>query len=93
VFRDGSQRLVVDLESIYHVLETDVFRTLDVELARREDVANGAIQRGQRIHRIRRLEQRVGGFRYRKVQPSGDGKVEESYEATSPWVIAPALER
>jgi hypothetical protein len=33
--------LIVDLETIDEVLETDIFRALDVEIARREDVANG----------------------------------------------------
>ncbi len=55
-------RLVVDSEAIDHVLEMDIFRILDVEVARSEDVADGAVQRRESIHRIRRLEERVWGL-------------------------------
>lgn len=55
-------RLVVDLEAVDHIFEIDIFRILYVEVARREDIAHGAVQRGKRIHRIRRLERRVWGL-------------------------------
>jgi hypothetical protein len=42
--------LIVDLEAIDHVLEMDILRILDVEVARCEDVADRAVQRGKSVH-------------------------------------------
>ena len=53
---DRPPRLIVDFETIDHVLEIDIFRILQIEVTRGEDVADGAVQRRKSIHGIRRLE-------------------------------------
>ena len=58
----GPARLVVHPEAVDDVLEADVAGSGDVEAARGEDVAHGAVEGRQGVHRVRRLEERVRGL-------------------------------
>jgi len=42
--------MLVDLEAIDHILETNIFGIFDIEVTGGEDVANRSIQRRKSIH-------------------------------------------
>jgi hypothetical protein len=51
-----SLRLIVYFEMFYHVFEANISRVLDVEVARRKNIPNGAVERRHCRHGIGRFE-------------------------------------